>query len=460
MPSNTTPGDYMGIRDRLRGRVTAESPTLTIRDDTVKNPYWELIKNLAGTWGSGEYDSEFFKTINRVVETSDHLLNFRKSLKFGVLPEGKETDYFCNDNDLIHVEAFDALCKTCFSYMKYTTSKVLFSEKTGTSSKEQIIAMDLPNGELLYFRAVSFSDTTLPVLIYTKKGHFEKVRDGFSDLLWSSHKGVGLEMFTTHDSNGTSLKMGAIKKELNYVPNDDLRKDHLLRVSSRTKKFLAAGHPRKILFYGPPGNGKTTLAHELAASLGGRLVQIPSKVVSNFNGYMLTAILGFIKPNVVLLDDMDRDTHSMYNLLDTFGKMDQTMPAKMVVVGTANVVDRLDPALLRSGRFNELVEVIEPDPAHLLKIIQNFKDAFNCDRIDVQKAGKDMAGFSPDDVREVVLAVSVLDDEYYTDAVYEGEVKRVRAQRQFHAGDRCKEYLMSQKEYPTSAVDSATPSEN
>jgi SpoVK/Ycf46/Vps4 family AAA+-type ATPase len=40
-----------------------------------------------------------------------------------------------------------------------------------------------------------------------------------------------------------------------------------------------------------------------------------------------------------------------------------TEPAGVVVVGATNRVDRIDPALLRPGRFDLVVEIPPPDPA-------------------------------------------------------------------------------------------------
>lgn len=108
----------------------------------------------------------------------------------------------------------------------------------------------------------------------------------------------------------------------------------------------------------------------------------------------------------------------------------------VIVIGTANVIENLDPALLRPGRFDEIYHVPEPDDEYLALVVKHYIRKFGV-QMDVSEAVKAMSGFSPADVREVLLSVGTVGTD-----VFETEVERVRMQRSLYAGDACSKFLV------------------
>jgi ATP-dependent 26S proteasome regulatory subunit len=140
---------------------------------------------------------------------------------------------------------------------------------------------------------------------------------------------------------------------------------------------------------------------------------------------------------VVLLDDMDRDIHVMGEMLEFLGHGGREAQKKMIIVGTVNAISRLDPALLRPGRFDEVLHVQEPEPAYLRKVIQFYAEKYGVS-LDLETLLEDMKGFAPADVREVMVSTGIVGAD-----VYSAEVARVRRQRALHSGSRCEEYFAS-----------------
>ena len=140
--------------------------------------------------------------------------------------------------------------------------------------------------------------------------------------------------------------------------------------------------PRGILLYGPPGTGKTLLARALASQSGINFVSVKGPaLLTKYVGESERAIRDLFKrarqasPCVLLFDEIDAlaparggsadDGHvSSRVVAQLLTEMDGIEDLEgVLVVGTTNRRDMVDPALLRPGRFDLLLDVELPDLA-------------------------------------------------------------------------------------------------
>jgi len=145
--------------------------------------------------------------------------------------------------------------------------------------------------------------------------------------------------------------------------------------------------PRGMIFWGPPGTGKTYFAKTMAAALGAAVTivsgpELKSKWVGESEEQLRQVFHRARQsaPAIIIFDELDsfasaRGTysgsgveHSMVNQLLT--EMDGFHKEELVfVVGTTNFVEVLDPALLRPGRFEFHLHIPYPEPEDRREII-------------------------------------------------------------------------------------------
>jgi transitional endoplasmic reticulum ATPase len=176
-----------------------------------------------------------------------------------------------------------------------------------------------------------------------------------------------------------------------------------------------------FLLYGPPGTGKTLLAKAVAKESEANFISMKSSdLLSKWYGESeqqiskLFARARQVAPCVIFFDEIDSlvpargagmgEPQVTARVVNTvLAEMDGLEDLNsIVVIGATNRPGLIDPALLRPGRFDELVYVGAPDEkgrAHILKIhTRNMPLAKNVDLADLAAKTERYTGADLEDV--------------------------------------------------------------
>lgn len=137
--------------------------------------------------------------------------------------------------------------------------------------------------------------------------------------------------------------------------------------------------PNGILFYGPPGCGKTYIARSLAEELGWSFQYCrPSDIASPYIHDTVSKIRAIFSsafastPSIVFIDEFEAFVpprselggHQQFKAEEVnefLANLEGCAEHKVLVIAATNEPGRIDPAVRRSGRFDKMIFIPPPD---------------------------------------------------------------------------------------------------
>lgn len=200
-----------------------------------------------------------------------------------------------------------------------------------------------------------------------------------------------------------------------------------------------------ILLYGPPGTGKTMIAKAIAGEVDAPFYNVkPSDILAPLVGVAekniakLFETLRAQKRAVLFLDELDAllpergqggDSNVMGRIVPQFLQEMQGVakksdpsgePTFLLILGATNCPWAIDPAVLRPGRFDELIYVDLPDlPARRKLFEVNLRDRPLTRDVDLDALAAASEGFSGADIADICVGAAELALE---EAIERGEV--------------------------------------
>lgn len=236
---------------------------------------------------------------------------------------------------------------------------------------------------------------------------------------------VGLER--TLVGSGLSIANHDTKVRLKDVVGiDDVKQDVLEIVDflqhGDELRRIGAKIPKGLLLIGPPGVGKTMLAKAIANEAGvpffglsGSYLQGVGDGAERIRGLYVQARKN--PAAIVFIDEIDSisgtvtdtGTYRTNALNQLLVELDGIGRSNVITVGATNMEQNLDPAFMRSGRFDRKAYIGVPDFEGRKKIFQQYlKDIKLASEPDLDKLAKLSVNFSGADIAACVNEAAII----------------------------------------------------
>jgi cell division protease FtsH len=197
---------------------------------------------------------------------------------------------------------------------------------------------------------------------------------------------------------------------------------------------LGATVPKGILLHGPPGTGKTLLAKAVAHESGAHFYsQSAAAFVEMFAGLGAARIRRLFqiardhRPAVVFIDEIDavggergadnnsereQTLNQLLVEMDGFGST-----GDLVVIAASNLLEKLDAALLRPGRFDRQIFVSPPDVSGREAILKVHTKNKPLGDIDFETMARQTAGLTGADLANLANEAAIFAARSHRDRV-------------------------------------------
>ena len=187
--------------------------------------------------------------------------------------------------------------------------------------------------------------------------------------------------------------------------------------------------PRGIVLFGAPGTGKTLLAKAIANEAQANFISIKGpELISKWVGESERAIREIFKkakqsaPSIIFLDEFEsiasmRANSSANEGSDVTNRVVNQLLASMdgvesldgvIVVAATNRPEMIDPALLRSGRFERVLHVPAPDIGARRAIFDIHVSGMPLGRFERKHLLNDLEGFTGADIEAICREAALI----------------------------------------------------
>ena len=191
----------------------------------------------------------------------------------------------------------------------------------------------------------------------------------------------------------------------------------ILKDKARAQKYKLTP-PNGMLLYGPPGCGKSFFAEKFAEEAGFHFILVKaSDLGSTFIHGTQGKIADLFKkaeahaPAIICFDEFDAfvpdrsdvsSTHYASEVNEFLSQLNNCAQRGIFVIATSNRPDKIDPAVLRTGRIDRQIFVPMPDQEARREMFKLHLKDRPCEEIDAEKLATMTEGYIASDIAYIV----------------------------------------------------------
>lgn len=199
--------------------------------------------------------------------------------------------------------------------------------------------------------------------------------------------------------------------------------DNIIDIVLHRKEYERMGipFPGATILYGPPGCGKTYAVEKLSEYLGWKRFDIDSSTIASSYIHDTSKKISEVfseainaAPSILVIDEMEAflsdrgmagpsGTHHVEEVAEFLRRIPDAISKGVLVFAMTNMIDSIDPAILRRGRFDHIIEVKMASAEEIAALLKaRFSELPIDNTVDVEKIAKALDGHPMSDITFVL----------------------------------------------------------
>ena len=168
--------------------------------------------------------------------------------------------------------------------------------------------------------------------------------------------------------------------------------EHVIDIIYNPERYQAVGieFPSAVILHGPPGCGKTFAVEKLSEFIGWPCYSIDSNSVGSPYIHETSKKISEIfdqaidsAPSIVVIDEMEAflanrqsasssGSHRIEEVAEFLRRIPEAISNRVLILAMTNMIEAIDPAILRRGRFDHILEVGMPSKDEIFALFSNL----------------------------------------------------------------------------------------
>lgn len=235
------------------------------------------------------------------------------------------------------------------------------------------------------------------------------------------------ELIKTVDNDGTDVYSTIeTKGKFTLVGRPALEKffnENIIDIVLKQEQYRRMGiaFPGATILHGPPGCGKTYAVEKLSEYLGWPRFDIDSSTIASSFIHDTSKKISEIfemamdsAPSVLVIDEMEAflsdrassgttGTYHIEEVAEFLRKIPEAISKGVLIFAMTNMIDSIDPAIVRRGRFDHIIEVKMANAEEIETLLKSrFKELPVNEDVNIQEIAKVLANHPMSDVAFVL----------------------------------------------------------